>query len=105
MARKKNGLNKSQLIRDVLAEDPKADFQSVRAKLEAKGVKIGGALFYMVKSKAKYAKRKAKRVKAEEASSTMTMRSPVEVVRKVKELARDVGGMKNLMHLVSVLAD
>jgi len=35
----------------------------------------------------------------------MTMRSPVEVVRKVKELARDVGGMKNLMQLVSLLAD
>ena len=105
MAKKKNGVNKSQLIRDVLTENPKADFKTVRAKLQEKGITIGGALFYMVKSKAKHAKRKAKRVKAEAASSTMTMRSPVEVVRKVKELARDVGGMRNLMQLVSLLAD
>ena len=105
MAKKKNGVNKSQLIRDVLTEDPKADYKTVKAKLQGKGIRIGGALFYMVKSKATHAKRRAKRVKAEAASSTMTMRSPVELVRKVKELARDVGGMKNLTQLVSLLAD
>jgi hypothetical protein len=105
MAKKKNGSNKSQAIRDVLSADPKANFKTVQSKLAESGIKIGNALFYMVKSKAGKAKRKAKRASAEAASSKMTVRSPVEIVRKVKELAGDVGGMKNLMQLVSLLAD
>jgi hypothetical protein len=59
----------------------------------------------MVKSKANHAKRKAKRASAEAASSSMSVRNPVELVRRVKELGRDVGGMKNLMQLVSLLSE
>jgi len=105
MAKKNDSVNKSQFIRDVLASNPQADFASVKAKGEEQGLKIAGSLYYMVKSKAGKARRRAKREKAVAASGTMNARSPVEVVRRVKELASDVGGLKNLMQLVSLLSE
>src|SRR6185437_12043937 len=105
MAKKKDSISKSQFIRDMLASNPQADFASVKAKGEEQGLKIAGSLYYMVKSKAGKARRKAKREKAVAASGTMNARSPVDVVRRVKELANDVGGLKNLMQLVSLLSE
>lgn len=102
---KSNGVNKSQAIRDMLAVDPKADFKTVQAKLAESDIKIGNALFYMVKSKAGKAKRRAKRAKAEAASAGMSVQSPIAVLKKVKSLANEVGGMKNLLQIVSLLAE
>ena len=105
MAKKKTGPNKSQAIRDLLATDPNADFKTVQAKLEEKGLKIGNALFYMVKSKAGKAKRRAKRDKAVAASGGMAVQNPLAMLKKLKSLADEVGGMKNLLQIVTLLAE
>lgn len=105
MAKKKTGPNKSQAIRDVLAADPKADFKTVQAKLEEQGVKIGNALFYMVKSKAGKAKRRAKRDRAVTASTGMSVQNPLAMLKKLKSLSDEVGGMKNLLQIVTLLAE
>jgi hypothetical protein len=105
MAKKKNGPNKSQAIRDVLAVDPKADFKTVQAKLAESGIKIGNALFYMVKSKAGKAKRRATREKAASLSGGMAVQNPIAMLKKLKGLADEVGGMKNLLQIVTLLAE
>jgi len=105
MAKKKTGPNKSQAIRDALAADPKADFKTVQAKLAESGLKIGNALFYMVKSKAGKAKRRAKRDSAVAASGGMVVQNPLAMLKKLKGLADEVGGMKNLLQIVTLLAE
>lgn len=98
-------VNKSQAIREFLAENPKADTKSVVAGLAEKGVKVAATLVYFIKSKQNQAKRRAKRERVAESSRQITSRNPVELVLRVKELAREVGGIKTLKTLVDVLAD
>ena len=44
-------VNKSQAIRDVFAEAPKADSKTVIARLAEKGVKVSPTMVYYVRSK------------------------------------------------------
>lgn len=98
-------LNRSQAIRDFLAENPKADTKTVVAGLADKGIKVAPTLVYFIKSKQKQAKRRAKRDRVAESSRQTTSPNPVEVVLRVKDLAREVGGIKNLKLLVDLLAE
>jgi len=49
--------------------------------------------------------RRAKRARVAESSRQTGSRNPVGVVHRVKDLAREVGGIKNLKMLVDRLAD
>ena len=98
-------VNKSQAIREFLAENPTADTKSVVAGLAEKGVKVAATLVYFIKSKQNQAKRRAKRDRVAESSRQTASRNPVEVVIRVKDLAREVGGIKNLKTLVDLLAE
>ena len=49
--------------------------------------------------------RKAKRARVAAQSEKTAERNPVEMVMRVKELARGLGGMKNLKMLVDLLAE
>jgi len=49
--------------------------------------------------------RRAKRARVAESSRQIGSRNPVEVVLRVKDLAREVGGIKNLKMLVDLLAE
>lgn len=49
--------------------------------------------------------RKAEREKVVESSRQMGSNNPVEIVLRVKDLARDLGGIQNLKKLVDLLAD
>jgi hypothetical protein len=98
-------INKSQAIRDFLAGNPSADTKAVVAGLAEKGIKVAPTLVYFIKSKQRQAKRQAKRAKLAESSRQMGSNNPVEVVIRVKDLAREVGGIKNLKMLVDLLAD
>lgn len=89
----------------MLATDPKADFKTVQAKLAESGIKIGNALFYMVKSKAGKAKRRARRDTAVAVSGGMNVQNPLAMLKKIKGLAEEVGGMKNLLQIVTLLAE
>jgi hypothetical protein len=98
-------INKSQAIRDFLVGNPTADTKTVVAGLAEKGVKVAPTLVYFIKSKQRQAKRRAKRDKVAESSRQTGSKNPVEVVLRVKDLAREVGGIKNLKMLVDLLAD
>jgi hypothetical protein len=98
-------VNKSQAVRDVLAGDPKADSKTVIARLGEKGVKVSPTMVYYVRSKMKQASRKARRERVAESSRRAGAKDPVELVLRVKDLAREVGGIKHLKQLVDLLAE
>jgi len=100
MAKGENKVNKSQVIREILAADPKADYKTVITKAAEKGAKVSQTMVYYVRSKLGQAARKAKREQA-----ATTSRNPVELVSRVKKLANEVGGMKQLKLLVDLLAE
>jgi hypothetical protein len=97
-------VNKSQAIRDFLAGNPQAGTKEVVAGLAEKGIKVAPTLVYFIRSKANQAKRRARRVRAVE-SSRQTTADPVALVRKVRDLGREVGGIQNLKKLVDLLAE
>lgn len=109
MAKKSNGVSKSEEVRQLLKADPEIKAQEAVAKLAEKGVKISGNLFYFVKGQMKG--RKARRKKAQRtvtrvAESTHGTRvDAVTTIRRVKSLADEVGGMKTLKALVEVLSE
>jgi hypothetical protein len=98
-------VNKSQAIRDLIVANPKLGSKDVIAQLAEKGIKVAPSLVYFVKSKLKMVKRRAKREKVAASSRLTAARNPVEVVIRVKDLAREVGGIKNLKMLVDLLAE
>ena len=98
-------VNKSQAIRDFLAGNPTADTKAVVAGLAEKGIKVAPTLVYFIKSKQRQAQRRAKRERVAESSLQSGSKNPVEVVLRVKDLAREVGGIQNLKQLVDLLAD
>ena len=91
--------SKSEAIRALFAENPKMDSKTVIARLGEKGVKVSPTMVYYVRSKMKQAKRKEKQARV------VAMANPVELVIRVKTLAREVGGIKQLKQLVDVLAE
>ena len=60
---------------------------------------------YYVRSKLRQADRKARRERVAESSRGTGAANPVEVVLRVKDLAREVGGITNLKLLVDLLAE
>jgi hypothetical protein len=92
-------VNKSQAIRELFIEDPKMESKTVISRLGDKGVKVSPTMVYYIRSKMKQAKRKEKRARV--AASP----NPVELVLRVKNLAREVGGIKHLKQLVDLLAE
>jgi hypothetical protein len=98
-------VNKSQAIRDVFAENPKAETRVVIARLAEKGVKVSPTMVYYVRSKQRLANRKAKRARVAESSAKTGIPNPVELVLRVKDMAREVGGIRNLKQLVDLLAE
>jgi hypothetical protein len=97
--------NKSAAIREALEQNPKASSKEIMVQLAAKGLKVAPTLIYYVKSKQKRAMRKAKRARVAEASRNTLTANPVQVLLRVKDLAREVGGIRYLKQLVDVLAE
>ena len=98
-------VNKSQAIRDYLAGNPTSGTKDVVAGLAGRGVKVTPALVYLIKSKAKQAKRRAKRERFAESSRGTGTVDPVELFREVRDLGRKVGGIQNLKRLVDLMAE
>ncbi len=98
-------VNKSQAVRDFLVRYPKADSKAIIAGLGEKGVKVSPTMVYYVRSKLKQASRRAKRERVAESSRQSSARNPVELVLRVKDLAREVGGIRHLKQLVDLLAE
>jgi hypothetical protein len=108
MAKRKNGVNKSEEIRQMLRANPKVSAKEVSDALRAKGIKISDKLFYLVKGKmlGKQArKKKAQSMVAQVAASTGTGNADaLSTILKIKSLANEVGGLKRLRALVEALS-
>ncbi len=68
-------------------------------------MKVSPTMVYYVRSRMKQAKRRAKRDRVAASSRLTAARNPVEVVIRVKDLAREVGGIGKLKQLVDLLAE
>ncbi len=98
-------VNKSQAVRDFMAANPGADSKAVIAGLADEGIKVAPTMVYYVRSKLGQARRKARRERVAASSRQSGASNPVELVVRVKDLAREVGGIGNLKKLVDLLAD
>jgi hypothetical protein len=109
MTRQKNGVNKSEEIRQMLKANPKVGAKEVKEALGAKGIKISGKLYYLVKGKmlGRQAHRtKARKMVAKFAASTGTgSADALATIVKIKSWANEVGGMKKLRALVEALSE
>jgi hypothetical protein len=109
MAKKNDGVNKSEEIRKLLKANPKIGPKEVEAQLAAKGIEISHGLFYFVKGQIKG--RKARKTRAQKAVTKVadfthtTRTDAVSTILKVKACANEVGGMKSLKALVEALSD
>lgn len=105
MAKTDGKVNKSQAIRDVFAQDPKMESKAVIEKLAEQGLKVSPTMVYYIRSRLKHAARKDKRDRVAASSQTTPVKNPVELVLRVKDLAREVGGIQRLKQLVDLLAE
>ena len=107
MPKRKNGVNKSQAIREVLEQNPKAKASEVVTLLAKKQIQVKPGLVYMIKGRLAQMKSQKNRKAARVARAGQKTGSgdPVALIIRVKELARDAGGMEHLKTLVSVLAE
>ncbi|HZU35644.1 MAG TPA: hypothetical protein VFA18_07045 [Gemmataceae bacterium] len=97
--------NKSSAIRQMIQANPQAQSKEIVELLGRKGVKVQPSLVYYIRSKLRQQQRLARRERVTQTSETLGSSNPVELVLKVKSLARDAGGIQNLKLLVDALAD
>jgi hypothetical protein len=103
--KKGKSANRSAAIRDALAKNPKATSKEIVGTLAKDGIKVAPTLVYYVKSQQHKAKKKVKRAQVAEMSQKTAPHNPVELVLKVKVMAREIGGIANLKKLVDLLAE
>jgi|SRR6266851_5005801 len=107
MAKKKNGVNKSEEIRKLLRANPDIPVKEIVSNLEKRGITVADTLVYFVKGKLKG--RMGRRKKAHQMVATVAATTgnhdAVKTIVKVKAWANEVGGMKKLKALVDVLSE
>jgi hypothetical protein len=91
-------VNKSQAIRDSLAQHPNAKTKEIVMLLDKQGIKVHPAMVYMIKGR-------QKRAAAAAMSQRISVTNPIELVVRLKEISQEVGGFKNLKQLVDLLAE
>jgi hypothetical protein len=93
---------KSAAIRELLDQNPSMPAGEVVSTLASRGLKVHTNLVYTLRAQTK-SRRKGRRANAIQATNGAA--DPVQLVRKVKELAARAGGMKQLRELVEVMAE
>ena len=110
MAKSKEKVNKSQMVREILGANPEMKAKEVVAAMAAKGQKITDALVYFLKGKSSAKKARKKRVvKAAKAAHVTGVAGSnadaLTMIREVKGLAQKAGGYAKLKELVDALAE
>ena len=100
------GINKSAAIRDLYRENPELKVKEVVSTLAAKGIDVGANLVYLVKGTLKGRKKHRREVNqaAVRVAATSGSTDAVKTILKVKAVANEVGGLKNLKALVEALS-
>jgi hypothetical protein len=108
MAKKKNGVNKSEEVRQLLKANPAIGVKEIVATLGGKGIKVTESLVYFVKGQLKGRKgrkKKAQKMVANVAAATGTgSADALSTILKVKAVANEVGGLKKLKALIEALS-
>ena len=109
MAKRKNGVNKSEELRQLLTANPAITASEAVAALGAKGIEVSDNLYYFIKGKMKGRRgrrKKAQKVVARVAAATGTgSADALSTILKVKSLANELGGLKKLKALVDALSE
>ncbi len=107
MAKQKESVNKSAAIRDLVTQNPKMPVKEIVTTLAGKGIEVKPGMVYFVKGRMKKGKQGKARAKAEGSTGDgrIAKSDPVAVIRKVKNLASEVGGMAKLRALLEALAE
>jgi hypothetical protein len=107
MAKKKNGPNMSDAIRELLTLNPRMGAKDVIATLATRGLKVKPSLVYFVKGKMRAGKQRRKKVaKAAQAATALGSHADaLTLIREIKALAAKSGGIGNLKALVEALAE
>lgn len=95
-------VTKSAAIRDALTANPKASAKEIVAILGAKGIKVQVPLVYFIKSKSRHAKQKQKQASI---AASYQNSNPITLIRGIKKLAQEAGGITNLKKFVDALAE
>ena len=106
MAKKKNGVNKSEEIRQLMRAHPEMPVREIMSTLAGRGIKVADTLVYYIKGKMKGRKGRRKKAQRMVANVAATGNSdPVATIIKVKGWASAVGGLKKLKALVDALSE
>ena len=95
----KSKVNKSAAIREALAANPKAHAKDIVQILGKQGLKVQVPLVYFIKSKTRHTKQKATR-----AGLTVSNGNAIDLIRGIKKLAKEAGGLSNLKKFVDALS-
>ena len=106
MAKKKNGVNKSEEIRQILKTNPEMPVKEVVSTMAGRGLKVTDNLVYFIKGRIKGRKGRRKKARQMMANVVATGNTdPVATILKVKRWAAEVGGLKKLKALVEALSE
>jgi hypothetical protein len=106
MAKKKNGVNKSEEIRQLLRANPKMPVKEIVATMAARDLQVTDNLVYFIKGKMKGRRGRRKKAHQMAANVAATGNSdPVAMIRKVRTWANEVGGIRKLKALVDAMSE
>ncbi len=107
MPRKKGALSHSQAIREVLKQSPRASAEEVVERLAQQKIQITPSLVYVIKGRLTQmrAHKRVKAARVAQAGQKTGSTDPVALILKIKELAREAGGIESLKAIVCALAD
>src|SRR2546430_12138176 len=97
---------KSAAVRELLGKNPEASVKEIVSSLFSnRGLSVNPNLVYLIRGKMRAHRRRQKRHQAVQAGRNAGLAHPVELVRRVKDLAVAAGGIQYLKQLVDVLVD
>ena len=107
MAKRANGVNKSEEVRQLLKTNPEMKAKEVVSTLAGKGITITESLVYFIKGKLHSKKARKQRTATMVAHIAETTGTPdaLATILKIKRLAAEVGGIKKLKALVEALSE
>ena|SRR5258707_14687017 len=98
-------VNKSEAIRKVLIDSPKAPVREVVSRLAQTGVRVQPSMVYYIRSRERHRDQKQRRQRAADSAQRAGLANPVDLILKTKALAKEAGGMHNLKQLLEALAE
>ena len=106
MAKKVNGVNKSEKIREILKAHPEMRTNDIVSTLARQGANVTSTLVHFVKGKLKGRQARKTQVRSDVAkvAETTNHADTVSIILKVKKLASEVGGLGKLKALVEALS-